>query len=222
MTTQEELFTSSKPVVGEVEKLLDNRDVATVIGVDEAGRGPLAGPVYAGAFWLELSAESLDELAALDDSKKLDLATREKLYEELVRGERPYAIASVGAQIIDEINILQATFRAMTKAVEDVIATAGAEPDVVLVDGNLAIPQGTWKQRPIVGGDQRSIAIAAASVLAKVARDRFMCEADHDWPDYGFSSHKGYGTPQHRQALRDHGPCTLHRRSFAGVVQDSP
>lgn len=220
MTTQETLFPASDPHIGEIEETLRERGVTTVIGVDEAGRGPLAGPVFAAAFALDVDAASVAELEGLDDSKKIDAAAREAWYETLMQGSHSLAVASVSASVIDEINVLQATFRAMTRAVEQVIAERQVDPELVLVDGNMPIPRRDWTQRPIVGGDRRSLAIAAASIVAKVERDRRMCDADDNWPQYGFASHKGYGTPQHRRALREHGPCPLHRRSFAGVDTD--
>ena len=219
MARQQPLFQLQPPRIGQVEEQLTDRGMTAIVGVDEAGRGPLAGPVYAAAFALELGEESLDQLAGLDDSKKLDGPRRDELYERLTGGYRPYAIASVGADIIDELNVLQATFRAMKQAVNQVLEKLDSPPDLVLIDGNMSVPGAPWRQRPIVGGDARSLAIAAASILAKVARDRFMCRADEQWPQYGFASHKGYGTPQHRRALKEFGPCKLHRRSFSGVLQ---
>lgn len=217
--TQPPLFDSTAPKLGEIESALRKRGISTVIGVDEAGRGPLAGPVVAGAFFLDLD-DRPGSMEGLDDSKKLEVADRERLYEELIGCEAPSATAHSGPEIIDDINVLQATFRAMTQAVEKVVERVGAPPDAVLVDGHLAMPHGRWDQRPIVKGDARSIAIAAASILAKVERDRYMCRVDDDWPHYGFKSHKGYPTPQHRRALKEHGPCRLHRRSFSGVSDD--
>ncbi len=218
--SQNELFEVPEPRVGDVETALRERGVKSVIGVDEAGRGPLAGPVVAAAYWLDLRASSMDALQGVDDSKRLDAAGRDAFFETLTEAAAPFAIASMPASVIDEINILQATFRAMEQAVDEVVDTAGEHPDLVLIDGNLAIPGGQWKQRAIVKGDQCSLAIAAASILAKVSRDRLMCDAGDTWPHYGFASHKGYGTPQHRRALEEYGPCSLHRRSFAGVVND--
>lgn len=217
---QEQLFPSREPRPGELEALLRDQGITTVVGVDEAGRGPLAGPVVAAAWWLELDGENDEALEAIDDSKRLDEDTREGLYDELRRGDHHYAIASCGARLIDEINVLQATFRAMEDAVTTVIDERGEAPQVVLVDGNLIMPGVSWTQRAIVKGDRRSRAIAAASVLAKVHRDRLMRDAHKQWPEYGFDSHKGYGTAAHREALKMYGPCRLHRRSFAGVVRE--
>ncbi len=219
MMAQEELFERPQARPGELEALLLEEGITTVIGVDEAGRGPLAGPVVAAAFWLDLTEEPDDGLRDIDDSKRLDEATREALYDRLDDGDHVHAISACDAGVIDEINVLQATFRAMEMAVEEVIEARGEAPQVVLVDGNLVIPQGSWSQRAIVKGDQRSRAIAAASVMAKVHRDRLMRRAHEEWPHYGFDSNKGYGTAAHREALSQYGPCRLHRRSFAGVVQ---
>ncbi len=219
MMAQEELFERPQARPGELEALLLEEGITTVIGVDEAGRGPLAGPVVAAAFWLDLTEEPDDGLRDIDDSKRLDEATREALYDRLDDGDHLHAICACDAGVIDEINVLQATFRAMEMAVEEVIEARGEAPQVVLVDGNLVIPQGPWSQRAIVKGDQRSRAIAAASVMAKVHRDRLMRRAHEEWPHYGFDSNKGYGTAAHREALSQYGPCRLHRRSFAGVVQ---
>lgn len=216
--TQTTLFETETPQLGQIEDRLLERGIETVIGVDEAGRGPLAGPVVAAATWLRISADTEEIFDGIDDSKKLDEATREQLYDEFVAGDHRYATASTDAETIDEINVLEATFRAMKQAVDAVIESVGAPPKVVLVDGNLPVPGADWNQRSVVKGDQRSRAIAAASVLAKVARDRKMRRAHQRWPHYGFASHKGYGTAQHRAAIEEHGPCRLHRRSFAGVT----
>ncbi|WP_297406803.1 ribonuclease HII [uncultured Akkermansia sp.] len=183
-----------------------------VAGVDEAGRGPLAGPVVAGAVILLVLAE---DLAGLNDSKQLTAAKRERLFLALLECEQ--AVCSVGVASVEEIdrfNILRATHLAMARAVEGLALRA----DFCLVDGlpvkGLPVPH-----RAIVKGDGRSLSIAAASVLAKVTRDRMMTEADASYPQYGFAKHKGYGTKAHMEALRRHGPCPLHRRSFAPVSQ---
>lgn len=216
--SQSELFKVAEPVVGDVEKRLRDRGIETVIGVDEAGRGPLAGPVVAAAYWLSVDDLSAPALKGIDDSKRLNAARREECFDRLSEALSAFAIASSAATVIDELNVLNATFRAMEQAVTEVIDKTGGSPDLVLIDGNLTIPSAPWRQQAVVKGDQRSLAIAAASVLAKVSRDRVMCEAHEKWPQYGFASHKGYGTAQHREMLREYGPCPLHRRSFAGVV----
>lgn len=180
-----------------------------VAGVDEAGRGPLAGPVVAAAVVLprELS------FAGIDDSKRLTAARREELFK-LIRSEAvAVGVGSVSESVIDEINILRATFRAM----RDAIADLGVAPDHVLVDGN-SIPELALPQTAINRGDQKSTAIAAASIIAKVTRDRLMVEMDDQYPGYGFARHKGYGTPDHISALMRLGPCEIHRRSFHVVL----
>ena len=218
--SQGELFTGSSPEIGEVEERLRAEGIRTVIGVDEAGRGPLAGPVHAAAFWLDLASPLPAALEELNDSKKLQESTRERLFDALENEGRPMAIGVCQAEVIDEINVLQATFRAMRSAVEEVIEAVGEPPELILVDGNMIIPGVDWKQEAFIKGDARSQAIAAASILAKVSRDRVMREADKKWPQYGFLSNKGYGSAMHRKALRKFGPCELHRRSFAGVLPE--
>jgi ribonuclease HII len=198
----------------EFERALWAKGVTRVAGVDEAGRGPLAGPVFAAAAilppkWAEAGLPL--ELQGLNDSKQLTAAQREQFAAYLVTcGEVPFAIGQVGAGQIDAINILRATHRAMN----DALAQLRPAPGHVLVDGRpvktIFVPQ-----TAIVKGDARSYSIAAASVLAKVARDRLMLEYDRQWPKYGFAEHKGYGTAQHLAAIAAHGPCPIHRRSFA-------
>jgi len=198
----------------EFERVLWTRGVARVAGVDEAGRGPLAGPVVAAAAilpskWAESGLPR--ELEGLNDSKQLTANQREKFFAFITsRGEIEFGIAEVDAALIDEINILQATHRAMN----DALAKLRPAPEHALVDGR---PVTTMRvpQTAIVKGDARSYSIAAASVLAKVTRDRLMLEFDRQWPKYGFAGHKGYGTTQHLAAIAAHGPCPIHRRSFA-------
>ncbi|MBQ7871313.1 MAG: ribonuclease HII [Oscillospiraceae bacterium] len=179
---------------------------AVVCGVDEAGRGPLAGPVCAAAVILPPDLE----IEGLNDSKKLTEKKREALYDVIVEQALAYGIAFAGEAEIDEINILQATFRAMQRAVEQL----QLRPDLVLVDGNREPDLGDLPVKTIVKGDSRSANIAAASILAKVTRDRFMLELDAQYPQYGFAVHKGYGTQAHYAALREHGACPAHRRTF--------
>ena len=192
-----------------------------IAGVDEAGRGPLAGPVVAAAVmfpgrWLK---EGLpDELNGLNDSKQLTERQRERFFEVLTTcGEIQFAIAQMDAARVDEINILQATHRAMN----DALAQLQPVPQHALVDGT-RVKTLRFPQTPIVKGDSRSYTIAAASVLAKVARDRLMLAYHQRWPAYGFADHKGYGTPQHLAAIAEHGPCPIHRRSFAPLRQPEP
>ena len=177
-----------------------------ICGVDEAGRGPLAGPVCAAAVILPPDLE----LEGLNDSKKLSEKRREALYPLICEQSLAYGIAFASEQEIDELNILQATFLAMRRAVEQL----GQKPDLALVDGNREPDFGGIPVRTIIKGDSRSANIAAASILAKVTRDRFMLEQDAVYPQYGFAVHKGYGTQKHYAALREFGPCPIHRRSF--------
>ena len=176
-----------------------------ICGVDEAGRGPLAGPVCAAA--VILPHDLL--LPGLNDSKKITDKRRRELYDQITEQAVAYSIAMVDEKVIDEINILQATFSAMQQAVE----TLDVKPDIVLIDGNRA-PNLTISAKTIIKGDSLSANIAAASILAKVTRDRFMENIDQVYPRYGFSVHKGYGTKRHYEALREFGPCEIHRMSF--------
>lgn len=188
-----------------------------VIGVDEAGRGPLAGPVVAAAVVLCRPC-----VPGLDDSKKLTREQRAVL-EPRIRRRCAYGIGVVEVEHIDRMNIFQATMWAMTMAVVRLVEALGREPDQVLVDGNLT-PHGRreewrWPARAIVGGDATERCISAASILAKEHRDRIMREYHLTHPHYGWETNVGYGTPEHLTALREHGPTPLHRRSFAPVAQ---
>ena len=176
-----------------------------VCGVDEAGRGPLAGPVCAAAVILP----PMLDIPGLTDSKKLTDKKRRELFDIIVDRAIAYGIALVGEKEVDEINILQATFRAMQQAV----LRLNMVPDLVLVDGNRAPAMG-MPVKTVVKGDSLSASIAAASILAKVTRDRLMEDLDASYPQYGFSVHKGYGTKRHYAALREFGPCAIHRMTF--------
>ncbi|MBA2661686.1 MAG: ribonuclease HII [Bradymonadaceae bacterium] len=213
---QVELFSVAESSVGEIETWCLSHQLRTVVGIDEAGRGPLAGPVYAAAVVLDFAQIDAPWLAGLDDSKKLSTAQREVAYDAIIENARAWAITSSDNQRIDQINILQATFRAMEAALEQVCAQLEEPPQCVFIDGNLPI-QTALRQRAIVKGDGRSLHIAAASILAKVARDRIMADHDQRWPEYGFASHKGYPTQAHRKAIEVFGPCAIHRLSFGGV-----
>lgn len=196
------------------ERGLWSRGVLRVAGVDEAGRGPLAGPVVAAAVILPQAWQDggFDErLRDLNDSKQLTEAQREAFFAILTaHPDIRHGIATVDAAVIDRINILQATHRAMNEA----LARLQPPPEHVLVDGN-PVKSLRFPQTALVKGDARSYSIAAASVLAKVTRDRMMLEFDRQYPGYGFAGHKGYGTPQHLAAIAKLGPCAIHRRSFA-------
>lgn len=176
-----------------------------ICGIDEAGRGPLAGPVVAGAVILPKDCEIL----FLNDSKKLSEKRREALFEEIKEKAAAWSVGVVGPDVIDEINILQATYQAMRQA----ISGLSIKPDLLLNDA-VTIPEVEIGQVPIVKGDAKSVSIAAASIMAKVTRDRMMAEYDILFPQYGFAKHKGYGTAAHIAAIREYGPCPIHRRSF--------
>ena len=195
------------------ERELWQTGLALLAGVDEAGRGPLAGPVLAAAVCLPSSwlKDGLPQpLAGLNDSKQLSAAQRERFFAVLTsQPEVCYGIARVEADQIDAINILQATHLAMNLALEQL----RPPPQHVLVDGR-PVKTLRFPQTAIIKGDSLSYSIAAASVLAKVTRDRLMIEYDREYPAYGFAQHKGYGTAQHLTALLKHGPCPIHRRSF--------
>ena len=181
-----------------------------IAGVDEAGRGPLAGPVFAAAVILDVD----HPIVGLRDSKTLSARRRESLAEAIRRDALAWAVASADVDEIDTLNILQATMLAMRRAVE-ALAIAPAE---VLVDGTHC-PRVAYAVRAIVKGDRDVAAISAASILAKTARDALLCQLDAQYPHYGFAQHKGYGTAGHLAALMRHGPCPVHRRSFAPVAQ---
>jgi len=184
------------------------RGATRVAGVDEAGRGPLAGPVVAAAVVLPPGTR----IAGVDDSKRLEAEERERLFEIIRARALGVGVAIVDHTTIDRINILQATRLAMAQA----LASLGMELELVLTDF-VEVPGLRCPQRNLVDGDRRSASVAAASIVAKVTRDRIMEAADRDFPVYGFGRHKGYATPEHRDALERHGPCPLHRRTFAGI-----
>ena len=176
-----------------------------ICGIDEVGRGPLAGPVVAAAVILPKDCNIL----YINDSKKLSEAKREELYEQIVEQAISIGIGVVSQQRIDEINILQATYEAMREAVANLKVT----PDLLLNDA-VTIPNLSMKQVPIIKGDAKSISIAAASIVAKVTRDRMMVEWGKIYPEYDFAGNKGYGSKKHIEALKEVGPCKLHRKTF--------
>ena len=177
-----------------------------ICGVDEAGRGPLAGPVYAAAVILSPDAP----IEGLNDSKKLSEKKREALYDVIIERAVAYCVASASVEEIEEYNILNATYLAMTRAVQGLAIT----PDLALIDGNRIPPRLGVAAQTVVKGDAKSESIAAASILAKVTRDRLLVEMDARYPQYGFAVHKGYGTAAHTAALKEYGPCPEHRLSF--------
>ncbi len=198
----------------EFERALLHDGITTIAGVDEAGRGPLAGPVTAAAVILpvEWIRDGLPaELDGLNDSKQLSEVQRERFFVALTENSAVHhSIVSIEASVIDAINILQATHRAMNEA----LSRLHTPPAHVLMDGTL-VKSLRFPQTPLVKGDARSYSIAAASVLAKVTRDRLMAGYGAEFPGYGFTEHKGYGTPTHLAAIARYGPCPIHRRSFA-------
>lgn len=189
----------------EIENEYHKNGYVNIAGIDEAGRGPLAGPVYAAAVILD----SGTVIKGLNDSKKLSEKRREEIFDEIIEKAVSYNIFSVDEKVIDEINILEATYKAMGGAVEELEVV----PDFVLIDGNrikgIELPHET-----VVKGDLKCASIAAASILAKVSRDRFMIKAAEKYPQYGFEKHKGYGTAAHNEAILKYGPCPIHRRTF--------
>lgn len=176
-----------------------------ICGIDEAGRGPLAGPVVAGAVILGEDTEIL----YLNDSKKLSAKKREELYDEIMEKAVSVGVGIVSPERIDEINILQATYEAMREAV----GKLKAKPEILLNDA-VVVPGIDIKQVPIVKGDAKSVSVAAASIVAKVTRDRMMAEYEGAYAGYGFAKHKGYGTKEHIESLKRLGPCPIHRRTF--------
>ncbi len=192
------------------EREAEHSGYRSVAGVDEAGRGPLAGPVVAAAVVLPRDIS----LPGLRDSKKMSATLRARLFGQIIKKCTGFGIARVDETTIDEINILQAALLAMKRAVEQL----PLEPDLLLIDGNHGIECKTH-QKTIIGGDDASLSIAAASVLAKVTRDRLMEEYHKQYPRYEFSRHKGYGTRLHKERIREYGPCPIHRKTFKGVAE---
>jgi ribonuclease HII len=208
---------SDHPIVAEATSLLyqfDRKQAErgiTVIGIDEAGRGPLAGPVVAAAVMLDYK----EQVEGINDSKKLPDKERVRLYPLIIGSARDWAIGTASVEEIDRINILEATLTAMYRAV------CGLQIawDCALIDGNRVLPQlPAERQRAIVGGDGCSASIAAASIIAKVTRDRMMLDFHRQYPDYRFDRHKGYGTAQHRSLIRQFGLCPIHRKTFCSEL----
>lgn len=189
----------------EYENILKSQGYTAVCGVDEAGRGPLAGPVFAAAVILPDDMEDL----GINDSKKLSEKKRDALFDIIKEKAIAYCIASADEKEIDELNILNATFLAMKRAVEGL----SVKPDIALIDGNRK-PNTGIEEMTLVKGDAKSISIAAASILAKVSRDRFLLELDEKYPEYQFRKHKGYPTALHYEMIKAHGISPVHRLSF--------
>ncbi len=199
------------PVLEHLEATLTDKGYNAICGVDEVGRGPLAGPVVAAAVIIPKGIE----IAGLDDSKKLTPLQRDHLFEEIAELGLPCAVGIIDHETIDRINILKASLMAMRKAVMDL----RAGPDFVIVDGNFTIPNLSLPQMAIIDGDATCKAIAAASIIAKVTRDRIMDRMEGLYPSFSFAKHKGYCTSLHLEELRTHGPCDIHRRSFKPVAE---
>ena len=197
----------------EIERFFWDRGMINIAGVDEAGRGPLAGPVVAAAVVFPMDQWIED----VDDSKKLTEGKREELFDEIYRKALGVAVSVVDHRTIDRINILQASVLAMQQAVE----TVSVKPDIVLADG-VSFRHGSLRFENIIDGDAKCFSIAAASIVAKVTRDRLMMKYDEEFPMYGFARHKGYATKEHLEAIKALGMCEIHRRSFKPVVLRQP
>jgi ribonuclease HII len=189
----------------EIERALWLQNIESIAGVDEAGRGPLAGPVVAAA--VMFPRECMIE--GVNDSKKCTAKQREELFPLIMKQALSVGVGIVGHEVIDRINILQATIVAMRKSIENM----NIQPEYAIIDGN-SFTHESLRFQNIIGGDATSFTIAAASIVAKVIRDRLMCDFDIRFPQYGFARHKGYGTRQHIEAIRTYGLCEIHRRSF--------
>ena len=192
------------------EKELSKKGYKLIGGLDEAGRGPLAGPVVAGCVILDPDAP----IPGIDDSKKLSESQRESLYFEIREKAIAIGIGIVDNETIDRVNILQASLEAMCQAVKGM----PTKPDYLLIDGQFC-PQLDFSMQAIIAGDGKSLSVAAGSIIAKVTRDKIMGELDETYPQYGFSRNKGYPTPEHISALKSHGPCEIHRKTFAPVIK---
>lgn len=199
--------------------LLENTIIAEtklglIAGLDEAGRGALAGPVTAAAVILPLDRpQALDALREVNDSKQLTAKVRERLYALIIENVLAYGISAVSASVVDEIGIIPATKQAMRTAVSQLTPA----PQFLLIDGRIRLQTLPTPQQSVIRGDAKSLSIAAASILAKVTRDRQMIELDAQHPQYGFAQHKGYGTARHMAAIAEHGPCPIHRFTFSPI-----
>lgn len=192
------------------EKNLYQEGNKLIIGIDEAGRGPLAGPVAVGAVVMKPNSE----LEWVNDSKKVTEKRREILFDKIKEESLAWSVQLISQQEIDELNILEATKKGLHLAVEDIIKQLGKKPDIILVDALREIDTCGIPYQSIIKGDATCYSISCASILAKVTRDRIMKEWDEIYPQYGFAGHKGYGTAKHIQAIREYGPCPLHRKTF--------
>ena len=203
-------------VIKEIEENLYNEGITSIAGIDEAGRGPLAGPVVVAS--VIMPRESMIE--GVNDSKKVSEKKREKLYDEIINECIAYGVGIIDQEEIDKINILNATKEGLTKAIKEMENNLKEKkqkiekPEIILVDALTKIDTDHIPYRSIIKGDSKSYSIAAASIIAKVTRDRIMRQWDEVYPMYGFAKHKGYGTAAHMEAIREYGLCPLHRRSF--------
>ncbi len=198
-------------LLANVEKTLVTKGYKSICGVDEAGRGPLAGPVVAAAVIIPAGMT----IEGLDDSKILSESKRDELFEEIINREIPVAVGIIDNEEIDRMNILKASLMAMRKAVIEL----KVKPDFVLIDGEYPIPNISYPQLSIIDGDALCQSISAASIVAKVTRDRIMERFQKMYPAFSFSQHKGYGTAAHLKELKIHGPCDIHRKSFRPVAE---
>ena len=211
VTKQGSLFSGSeKSDLFFYERDLSRKGYRSIAGIDEAGRGPLAGPVVAAAVILPKGLQ----MPGVTDSKKLTAQKRELLFDVVMENAIATGVGIAQPEEIDEINILQATLKAMLRAVDNLITS----PDYLIIDGINTLDRDI-PQQAIKKGDSLSISIAAASIIAKVTRDRMMLEYDKQYPSYGLASHKGYGSKLHRDAIANFGPCPIHRKTFAGVKE---
>ncbi len=193
-----------------IDNIYQDKGFECICGIDEAGRGPWAGAVYCAAVILPLN----HNIIGLNDSKQLSESERDRLFDEIINKAVAYSVMAISNKQIDKTNILKATKQGMQKAVK----TLEKQPDILLIDAtNINIPE--IPQVNLIKGDARSESIAAASILAKVSRDKYMKKLDKKYPEYGFADHKGYGTKQHQEALKKHGPCEIHRYSFKPVKE---
>lgn len=201
----------------ETAVLQENPQFQQIAGTDEAGRGALAGPVVAAAVILPLKEpQKLAQLEQVNDSKQLTAKKRDTFYELIKANARSFGVGVVSAKVIDEIGIVPATCQAMQKAVSQLFPP----PDFLLIDGRIKLPDLHLPQKSIIRGDSQSLSIAAASILAKVTRDRIMVELDVAHPAYHFAQHKGYGTKFHRNTIAEIGPCPRHRFTFAPIRKE--
>ena len=198
----------------EFDKQFYSESIKVLAGADEVGRGPWAGPVVASVVIFPDNIEQVEELAFLNDSKKIPEKTRNKLSKIIKQHAIIYSICFVDECVVDELNILNATKLAIENCLKEIAVKI--VPDILIIDGNYKV-NNIVRQKSIVKGDAKSASIAAASIIAKVARDEYMLEMDAKYPEYGFAKHKGYGTKLHADMLEKHGPCSIHRKTFHPV-----